>query len=211
MTRPTQDPQPPHSRPRMIAIGGLSGSGKTTLAQALGKNFKEMIVLDSDVLRKKMHGVDPLTPLPDHLYTPENTIAFIDFARKEAAKHLKNGQSVIVTGTFLDHATRRDQRLVAEQCGAEFIGLYLDVPVSKLFQRVAHRRDNPSDACVRILRRQLKNAAAKPGQKAGWHTIRADGRLQKTVSTALYVLRTGDSPQLHKPRYKHPHGRKKMK
>ena len=209
MTQQTQEQQPP--RPRMIAIGGLSGSGKTTLAQALGKHYPDTVVLDSDVLRKKMHGVDPLTPLPNHLYTPENTVAFIDFAHKEAAQHLKNGQSVIVTGTFLDHATRRQQRLAAEQCGADFIGLYLDVPVSKLFQRVAHRRDNPSDACVRILRRQLKNAAAKPKQKAGWHIIRADGRLQKTVTTALYVLRTGNSPQNHKPPYKHPHGRKKMK
>jgi predicted kinase len=195
----------------MIAIGGLSGSGKTTLAQALGRHFDNTVVLDSDVLRKQMHGVDPLTPLPLHLYTPENTEAFIQFARKEAAKQLKDGKNVIVTGTFLDHATRRDQRLVAEQCGAEFIGLYLDVPVSKLFQRVAQRRDNPSDACVRILRRQLKNAAAKPTRKAGWHILRADGRLQKTVSTALCVIRTGDCPQQHKPPYKHPHGRKKMK
>lgn len=211
MTQPTQDPQPPQSRPRMIAIGGLSGSGKTTLAKALGTQFDNTVVLDSDVLRKQMHGVDPLTPLPLHFYTPENTVAFIQFARKEAAKHLKNGQNVIVTGTFLDHATRRDQRLVAEQCGADFIGLYLDVPVSKLFQRVAHRRDNPSDACVRILRRQLKNAAAKPTRKAGWHIIRADSRLQKTVSTALYVIRTGNSPQHQKLPYKHPHGRKKFK
>lgn len=209
MTKPTPEPQTP--RPRMIAIGGLSGSGKTTLAKALSAHFENTVVLDSDELRKRMHGVDPLTPLPDHYYTPENTVAFIQFARKEAEKHLKNGQSVIVTGTFLDHATRRDQRRAAEDCGADFIGLYLDVPVSKLFQRVAHRRDNPSDACVRILRRQLKNAAAKPSRKAGWHVIRADGRLQKTVATALHVLRTGDSPPPHKPAYKNPHWRKKFK
>lgn len=209
MTRQTQKPQPPH--PRMIAIGGLSGSGKTTLAKALGAKLDNTLVLDSDVLRKQMHGVDPLTPLPAALYTPDNTAAFIQFARKEAEKHLKNGQSVIVTGTFLDHATRRDQRLLAEQCGAAFIGLYLDVPVSKLFRRVAQRRDNPSDACVRILRRQLTSAAAKPTRKAGWHVIRADGRLQKTVSTALYVIHTGNSPQPRKLPYKHPHGQKKFK
>ena len=195
----------------MIAIGGLSGSGKTTLATALGKHLPGVVVLDSDVLRKKMHGVDPLTPLPTSVYTPENTTAFILFARKEAEKHLKNGQSVIVTGTFLDHESRRGQRMAAEQAGAEFIGLYLDVPVSKLFQRVAHRRDNPSDACVRTLRRQLKNAAAKPKQKAGWHVIRAEGRLQKTLSTALHILKTGENPQHIKPAYHRPNGRKNMK
>lgn len=208
MTKPTTE-QP--ERPRMIAIGGLSGSGKTTLAAALGKHLPGVVVLDSDVLRKKMHGVDPLTPLPNSVYTPENTTAFILFARKEAEKHLKNGHSIIVTGTFLDHETRRGQRMAAEQAGADFIGLYLDVPVSKLFQRVAHRRDNPSDACVRTLRRQLKNAAAKPKQKAGWHVIRADGRLQKTVSTALHIIKTGENPQRLKPAYRHSYGRKNMK
>lgn len=208
MTKPTTEKP---KQPRMIAIGGLSGSGKTTLATALGKQMPDVVVLDSDVLRKQMHGVDPLTPLPNSVYTPENTTAFILFARREAEKHLKNGQSVIVTGTFLDHESRRGQRLAAEQAGAEFIGLYLDVPVSKLFQRVAHRRDNPSDACVRTLRRQLKNAAAKPKQKAGWHVIRAEGRLQKTLATALHILKTGENPQQPRSRYHRPYGRKNMK
>jgi len=185
----TQPPAP--ERPRMIAIGGLSGSGKTTLATALGTHFTDHVVLDSDVLRKKMHGVDPLTPLPNSMYTPAHTIAFIEYARTEAAKHLKNGQSVIVTGTFLDHTTRREQKQVADHCGADFIGLYLDVPVSKLFQRVAQRRDNPSDACVAILRRQLRASPGHPNRKAGWHIIRADQRLSKTTAAALHILKYG--------------------
>jgi predicted kinase len=148
----------------MIAIGGLSGSGKTTLATALQKHFTDHVVLDSDVLRKKMHGVDPLTPLPASMYTPAHTAAFIDYIRAEATQCLKNGQSVIVTGTFLDHSTRREQKQVADKCNADFIGLYLDVPVSKLFRRVAQRRDNPSDACVAILRRQLRGSRPAPEQ-----------------------------------------------
>lgn len=214
----TQPPKP--ERPRMIAIGGLSGSGKTTLATALQEHFTDHVVLDSDVLRKKMHGVDPLTPLPASMYTPAHTVAFIEYIRAEAAKCLKSGHSVIVTGTFLDHTTRREQKQVADQCHADFIGLYLDVPVSKLFRRVAQRRDNPSDACVAILRRQLRGSPAHPSKKAGWHIIRADQRLSKTLAAALHVIKYGHSNMglqgtPHRPfpargNKKHPPGGKKM-
>src|SRR3546814_8300461 len=58
--------------PRLVAIGGLSGTGKSTIAKlvapCLGRAPGARI-LRSDVLRKRLAGVPPETPLPRASYT----------------------------------------------------------------------------------------------------------------------------------------------
>ena len=174
--------------PVMIAIGGLSGSGKTTLAYVLSRQLPNTVVLDSDVLRKRMMGHSPLTPLPDEVYTPRLTEQFIKYARTEAARHLAEGKNVIVTGLFSDENTRSGQKAAAEGAGGRFIGIYLDMPAAKLFKRVAGRRDNPSDAHVGVLRRQLNAKPSLPGTREGWHVLRADRSIDMTLQRSLKVI-----------------------
>src|SRR5690606_15078491 len=53
---------------RLVAIGGLSGSGKTTVAEALAAHVGAppgARVVESDRIRKAMHGVPAETRLPD--------------------------------------------------------------------------------------------------------------------------------------------------
>src|SRR5690606_6065480 len=60
--------------PRLIAIGGLSGSGKTTIAEALAAHVGAAPgarIVESDRIRKTLHGVSPETRLPDKAYRPE--------------------------------------------------------------------------------------------------------------------------------------------
>ena len=60
--------------PRLIAIGGLSGSGKTTVAEALAPYVGAppgARIVESDRIRKAMHGVPAETRLPDRAYRPE--------------------------------------------------------------------------------------------------------------------------------------------
>ena len=73
-------------RKGMIAIGGMSGAGKSTLAEALAKAYPDLVVLDSDVLHKQMHGVDPKTPLPVEAYALQNRERLIAYLHAQAAK-----------------------------------------------------------------------------------------------------------------------------
>ena len=60
--------------PRLVAIGGLSGSGKTTVAEALAAHVGAppgARIVESDRIRKAMHGVAAETRLPDKAYRPE--------------------------------------------------------------------------------------------------------------------------------------------
>ncbi len=208
MTQPEKPPAPSSPEnpqtPVMIAIGGLSGSGKTTLAYVLSRHLPNTVVLDADVVRKRMLGHNPLTPLPDALYTRSLTERFIAYTRAEAAHLMAQGKNVIATGLFIDSTSRTGQRTAAENAGGRFIGLYLDMPPAKLFQRVASRTENPSDARIDTLRRQLKSRPSQPGSAEGWHILRADKSIEHTLQAALrHVKAKGISaapaPQHWKP------------
>lgn len=147
-----------NATPMMIAVGGMSGSGKSTLAASLAEKLPGAVLLDSDVVRKQMEGVSPETPLPAEAYTPEKTKKFIKYIQHEAAALLKKGNSVIVTGTFLGNEERKRQQRVAQRCHADFIGIYLDAPLSVLYDRVAKRRDSASDADQEVVRRQIRKS-----------------------------------------------------
>ena len=147
-----------NATPLMIAVGGMSGSGKTTLAATLAEKLPGSVLLDSDVMRKKMEGVSPETPLPPEAYTPEKTKQFIRYIQREAAALLKKGNSVIVTGTFLGNEERKRQQTVAQKAHADFIGIYLDAPLSVLYKRVATRTNSASDADQEVVRRQVRKS-----------------------------------------------------
>lgn len=147
-----------NATPIMIAVGGMSGSGKSTLAAALADKLPGSVLLDSDVVRKQMEGVSPETPLPASAYTPEKTKKFIKYIQHAAMAELKKGNSVIVTGTFLGNEERKRQQRVAQKAHGDFIGIYLDAPLSVLYDRVAKRRDSASDADQEVVRRQVRKS-----------------------------------------------------
>jgi len=181
-------------RPVMIAIGGMSGSGKTTLAESLAEKFPDAVLLDSDVLMKRMHGVEPTTRLPDEIYTAENRDRFISYIHMQAAKQLLLGNSVIVTGAFLDHAARSKQEALAQRCGAQFVGLYLHAPLSTLYDRVAKRRNNPSDAGTHVVQRQFKGASKRPHRELPWSVIRAEKSPEYVTDRAMTIIRRHVKP-----------------
>ncbi len=60
--------------PVVIAIGGLPGTGKSTLARALAPALGAApgaLVLRSDEIRKRQHGVQPEQRLPQSAYTED--------------------------------------------------------------------------------------------------------------------------------------------
>jgi predicted kinase len=80
--------------PRLIAVGGLSGVGKSTLARAIGGCVglpPGARILRSDVLRKRMNGVEADVRLPADCYTPQANREVYAEMRRLAANALSGG------------------------------------------------------------------------------------------------------------------------
>jgi len=148
---------------RLIAIGGFSGSGKSTLARGLAPGVGAApgaLVVRSDLLRKSMMAVAPLTPLDDASYMPAVTRRVYEELTARALAALKAGHSVIADAVFARQEDREAIAQAARAAGVPFLGLWLDAPPSMLAQRIADRSLDASDATARVLDEQLR---AGPG------------------------------------------------
>ena len=95
---------------RLIAIGGLSGSGKTTIAEALAAHVGAppgARIVESDRIRKAMHGVAPETRLPEKAYRPEVSAKVYREMAWRASLILSEGGSVVADAVF-DNAGNRE-------------------------------------------------------------------------------------------------------
>jgi predicted kinase len=162
-------------RGRVVAIGGLQGTGKTTLARALAPGLGAApgaLVLRSDEIRKRLHGVAPEQRLPASAYTAEAN-ARTNAALLQAVQDAASGgrHAIIVDATFLDLAQRARIAEAARAAGLDFRGIWLQAPVAELERRIAARTGDASDATVEVLHRAL---AADPGP-GDWMAVEAAG------------------------------------
>lgn len=175
------------ARPVVLAIGGLMGTGKTTLARALAPTLGPApgaLVLRTDEIRKRLHGVAPEDRLPRNLYAPSATARTEDallHALSAAAGH-----AVIADATFTDPAFRARVEAAARAANLPFLGVWLHAPLPELERRVAARRDDASDATVSVLRR----AHAATHLPADWLHIEATdaAAIRENVQTRLTML-----------------------
>jgi aminoglycoside phosphotransferase family enzyme/predicted kinase len=175
----------------LVAIGGFSGTGKSTLSSAtapwLGAPPGARIV-GSDRIRKRLHGVSPLTRLPPAAYAAEVSEAVYAALRAQAAGVLAGGAPVIVDAVFDRPAEREAVAALAAACGAAFRGVWLEAPVATLGGRIAARRDDPSDATPDIL-------AAQARRDCGTITWRRlDARLAPETLRAMILAADGAGP-----------------
>lgn len=169
---------------RLIAIGGLSGTGKSTLAAALAPELGARPgarVLRSDVVRKRLFGLEPEARLPEHAYAEEATARVYTALRDTAAAALAAGYCVVIDAVALRPNERESFAAVAQKAGVPFTGIWLDAPVAALSTRVAARRGDASDATPEIVERQSR---VDPGP-LDWTRINAAG----SVAASLAALR----------------------
>lgn len=148
----------------LIAIGGLSGSGKTTIAEALAAHVGTppgARIVESDRVRKAMHGVTPETRLSNEAYRPEVSQRVYCEMERQAGLTLAGGGSVVANAVF-DHAADRERiEHVARRNALPFQGFWLEASPDLLRKRVERRKGGPSDATVDVLSQQLqKNAGS---------------------------------------------------
>jgi uncharacterized protein len=158
--------------PVVIAIGGLPGTGKSTLARALAPTIGAApgaLILRSDEIRKRQHGVPPEQRLPRSSYTKRKSVAVFEELARMVEVAAKGGHAVIADATFIDPAHRAMAQTAARRAGTRFLGVWLTAPRTVLEQRIAGRLGDASDATVGVLRATLAN---DPGAGA-WHAVDA--------------------------------------
>jgi predicted kinase len=168
----------------VLAIGGYSGSGKSSLARRLAPALGPppgAVVLRSDVMRKRMFGLDPLEPLPDEAYAPEASDRVYAQLVKDAEAAARAGHSVIVDAVFSRPAERADVEQAARRAGVPFQAIWLEVPTSVAVHRLAERKDDASDATPTVLLGQVARGAGT----VSWVHIDASGSLDEVERRAL--------------------------
>ena len=144
--------------PVVVAVGGLPGTGKSTLARALAPGLGAApgaLVLRSDEIRKRRHGVPPEQRLPESAYAEPVSRQVLAELCRAVAGTASAGHAAIADATFLDPADRAAVALAAGT--AHFLGAWLQAPLNVLEERVASRRADASDADVAVLRRAARS------------------------------------------------------
>lgn len=139
-------------RPYLLFIGGLPGTGKSTLALQLAErnNFE---VIRSDVLRKELARSLPTA----NLYTPEwNERTYAECLR-QAEVLLFAGMRVIVDATFRQEQHRLMFANAARQRCVEVLWFDCEADPEVARQRIAARRNDPSDATWDVYQRLAAN------------------------------------------------------
>jgi len=175
------------SPPTLTAIGGYSGSGKSTVAAAVAPCLGAAPgarVLSSDRFRKRLFGVAARARLPADAYRTEISLRVYTALAETAECVLRGGRSVIADAVFDRQADRGRFAGIAARAGATFRGVWLDAPEKTLVDRVAHRRDDPSDATPDVVAQQI----ARHGAPTDWTTIRADAEAATVAAAVKRVL-----------------------
>src|SRR5262249_13259056 len=113
-------------KPSLIAIGGRSGTGKSMLARSISGCIPPApgaVLLRSDLIRKELAGVDPLTRLPEAAYTRESSAQVYDEMLNRARLVLRQGCSALLDAVFLTEAERRAAAELAGAADVDFHGL----------------------------------------------------------------------------------------
>jgi uncharacterized protein len=171
----------------LLAVGGFSGSGKSTVAVAVAPRIGAAPgarILSSDRIRKRLHGVAPLTRLPASAYAPAVSDRVYASLRREAARVLAVGHCAVADAVFDRPAERAAIAAIAGAAGAGFCGVWLEAPVTTLARRIETRSGDPSDADPAVLAAQVARGCGA----LAWNRLRADLPLDVLRATVLSLV-----------------------
>jgi aminoglycoside phosphotransferase family enzyme/predicted kinase len=175
------------ARPSLIAIGGKSGTGKTVLARETAPLLPPLpgaILLRSDVIRKELFGINPLTALPAIAYTPEVTAQVYRTLLERSRQILAQGFSVVVDAAFLKQSERDELSMAAQTLDAVFHAIFLTADLGVRLDRIGARKRDASDATAEI-------ATSQEDYEIGtidWTIIDASGSPEQTLERAKPIL-----------------------
>jgi predicted kinase len=177
------------AKPRLVAVGGLSGTGKSALARAIAPKIMPApgaIVIRSDIERKIMFAAREDQPLPPEAYAPAASVKVYEILRHKAQRVILAGHSAVVDAVFASMVERRAIRAIADDCGVEFVGLFLEADLRTRLDRVTARVHDASDADAAIAARQQEIEIGA----LDWQRIDAAHDKNDTLTQALKVIET---------------------
>ncbi len=184
--------------PLVIAIGGLPGTGKSTLARALAPELggaPGALVLRSDEIRKRQHGVPPEQRLPQSAYSKAASEAVFTALAELVRDAASGGQAVIADATFIDPRHRAMVAAASQSAGVPFVGLWLEAPLPLLETRIAARQHDASDATVAVLHavRRGNPRGNRQGELQGgnWLAVDASDATSALAQARAAVRATG--------------------
>jgi aminoglycoside phosphotransferase family enzyme/predicted kinase len=126
--------------PLLIVVRGLTGSGKSTLARAIAQQLAAEL-LQTDQVRRELFPASsqPAADFNAGIYRPELRQAVYDEMFRGAEALLRERISVILDGTFLSAALRRDAAALAAREQALFLLAECQCPDDVARQRIARR------------------------------------------------------------------------
>ncbi|MXP65196.1 hypothetical protein E0493_17765 [Roseomonas sp. M0104] len=155
---------------RLVAVGGLPGCGKSFWARRWAPGLggaPGALVLRSDEIRKRQHGVAPEVRLPSAAYSAAATEATYAALFAEAEKAIRAGHCVIADAAFPEPAQRAGIAAAAARAGVPFQGIWLEAPMPLLRERIAARRGDVSDADLAV----LEQAARRDPGPLDWRRL----------------------------------------
>jgi predicted kinase len=188
--------------PRIIAIGGAVGAGKSSVARLLRDRLagcaglepdsrNSFRLLRSDVLRKQLLDIDPLSRLPGKYYENEQYSRLIYNTLHEVARiAVDAGDFVLLDATY----TRRWQRAALEAVvgRSEFQGYWLEANLDERLQRLTIRSNDPSDASPDFAAEQH---IERPVNEARWKYIEVSSIPLDELAETLAGRICGDKPK----------------
>lgn len=174
--------------PRLVAIGGLSGTGKSTVARFVAHGVGSAPgarVFRSDVLRKRLAGLPPETPLPRDAYSASaNTMVYAELERL-AQLALNEGRSLVVDAVYARPEERRAIVRIAIKEDVPFVGIWLDAPPAVSKARIAARVNDASDADATVANLQ----AHYDLEPMDWARVSAAGDRRIVADRVRSILR----------------------
>jgi predicted kinase len=136
----------------------MSASGKSTVSKTLVEQLGA-IRIRSDVERKRLFGLgledDGKTSVGEGMYTAEATEKTYSKLKELAAELLGSGYSVLVDAVFLHRHERQQFQDLAASREIPFVILEFTVGVKTLRERIVKRKNDVSDADLKVLEMQL--------------------------------------------------------
>lgn len=173
--------------PHLVAVAGLSATGKSTLARRVAPRLGAppgALVLRSDVIRKRMLGLDPSARLGEEGYRPEVSERVYGEIREQARRALQAGHAVIADAVHAKPEERALLEATARSAGVPFTGLWLAAPPDVLEARIRGRQGDASDATVAVLHEQLRY----PLGEIAWRKLDASKAPTEIENEALSEL-----------------------
>jgi hypothetical protein len=153
---------------------GLSGSGKSTVAATLVEALGA-IRLRSDVVRKQLFELeidaDSESDPGKGIYSTDATANTYQRLRELAAKIISAGFCVIVDATFLQRQQRQVLLELADSGQCACVVVDCNAPTDELRRRIRQRQNDPSEANLQVLERQLQMQQPVDPREAGISAI----------------------------------------